>query len=72
MIGMGTHDPNINPIAFIPSDKAIDDIYPRSSFQIVDSAFSVNFPDLREDARQHYSRKHGLDGKTTAFRGYAG
>lgn len=67
MICTGTHDPNIDSITFIPSGKAIDDINPGSSVQVVDSALSVNFPYLSVDARQHSLGKHEASIKTIAF-----
>ena len=46
MIGTSANDADIDSIALIPSGKAIDDIDSRPSVEIVDSAFSVNFPYL--------------------------
>ena len=46
MIGTGAHDPNFDPVTFIPSGKAINDIYSGSSVQIIDSALSVSFSHL--------------------------
>lgn len=67
MICTGIHDPNTDSITFIPSGKAIDDINPRSSVQVVDSALPVNFPRLTVDARQNSLGKHEASIKTIAF-----
>lgn len=46
MIGTGADDADIDPVPLIPSGIAIDDIDSRTSVEVVDSAFSVDFPDL--------------------------
>lgn len=46
MIGTGAHDADIDSIALIPSGKAIDDIDSRPGVEVVDSAFSIDFPYL--------------------------
>lgn len=46
MISTGADDPNINPVSFIPTGEAIDDINSIPGIQIVDGALSVDFPHL--------------------------
>lgn len=46
MVGTGADDADIDPIPLIPTGVAINDIDPRPSIEIVDSAFSVDFPYL--------------------------
>lgn len=46
MIGTGADDADIDPIPLIPSGKAIDDIDSGPGVEVVDSAFSVDFPNL--------------------------
>lgn len=46
MIGTGADDADIDPIPLIPSGIAIDDIDSRPGVEVVDSAFSVDFPYL--------------------------
>lgn len=46
MISTGADDANIDPVSFIPTGEAIDDINSVPGIQIVDGAFSVDFPHL--------------------------
>lgn len=46
MISTGADDANIDPVSFIPTSEAIDDINSVPGIQIVDGAFSVDFPHL--------------------------
>lgn len=47
MISTGADDPNVDPVSFIPTGEAIDDINSVPGIQIVDRAFSVDFPHLQ-------------------------
>jgi hypothetical protein len=47
MIGSRGDHSDIDPVTLIPASIAIDDIDPVSSVEIVDSTFTVYFPDLR-------------------------
>ena len=46
VICTSTDDSDIDSIPFVPSGKAIDDIYSISGIQIINSTFSVDFPHL--------------------------
>ena len=46
MISPGADDSNIDAVSLIPSCKAIYNIDSIPGVQIVDSAFSIDFPDL--------------------------
>lgn len=48
MIGAGTDDSNADSVLLVPAGIAIDDVYPCSRIEIVDSAFAIDFPDLRK------------------------
>ena len=46
MIGSGADDAHVDPITFIPTCKAIDDVDPISGVEIIDCTLSVDAPDL--------------------------
>lgn len=39
-------DTDIDPIAFVPSCEAVDDVYSISCVQVVNGTLTVDFPDL--------------------------
>lgn len=49
MVGSCTDNANIYPVSFIPTRKAVNNINSISGVEIVDSAFSVDQPDLSEN-----------------------
>jgi hypothetical protein len=51
-----TDNANVDSVTLVPSSKAIDDINAVSCVQIVDSSFSVDFPDLLHVPLAFYSR----------------
>lgn len=46
MIRSGADDSDIDTVALVPSGEAINDVYSVAGVQIVDRAFSIDFPDL--------------------------
>ena len=48
MVGSSRDDSNINPVTLVPASEAIDDIDTISSVEVVDGAFTVDFPDLSQ------------------------
>lgn len=49
MVGTGADDPDADSVALVPAGKAIDDVDAVSGVEIVDSAFSVDSPDLNRN-----------------------
>ena len=47
MISSSTYDSHTDTVALIPASIAINDIDSVAGIQVVDGAFSVDFPDLR-------------------------
>lgn len=50
MVGSCADDPDFDPIPLIPTGKAIDNVNAISGIQVVDRAFTVDFPDLQINA----------------------
>ena len=50
MVSTGADDSDIDPISLVPAGIAIDNVDPVSCVQVVDSAFSVDSPDLHDIA----------------------
>lgn len=48
MVGSGADDPDIDTVTLVPSCEAIDNIDTIPGIQVVDCAFSVDFPDLQD------------------------
>lgn len=48
MVGTRADDAHVDPVAFIPASEAIDDVDAVAGVEVVDSAFSVDAPDLYE------------------------
>ena len=46
MVGSRAHDPDVDPVALIPTSESIDDVNAISGVQVIDCSFSVDFPDL--------------------------
>ena len=48
MVRSCADDSDVDSVAFIPSSKTIDDVNAIPCVQVIDSAFSVDFPDLTQ------------------------
>ena len=46
MIRSGANDANVDAIPFVPSCKTVDDVNSIPGVKVVDSALSIDFPDL--------------------------
>lgn len=46
MVGASTDDSNVDSVSLVPTRISIDNINAISGIEIIDSSFSVNFPDL--------------------------
>jgi len=57
VVGTSANDSNLDPVFFIPSCKAVDDINAISCVQVINSTFSVNSPYLRNAISKVYPQK---------------
>jgi hypothetical protein len=51
MVGTGANDSDIDPVPLIPASEAVDNVDAISGVEVVDSAFSVDAPDLPRKAK---------------------
>lgn len=56
MVGSSTDDSNVDSVSLVPASISVDDINAISCIEIIDSSFSVDFPDLLE-----YMLDFGID-----------
>ena len=52
MVGTSANNPDVDPVAFVPSCKSINDVNAATGVQVVNSTFSVDPPDLNNE-NQH-------------------
>jgi hypothetical protein len=48
MVGASTDDSNVDSVSLVPASISVDDINAISCVEIIDSSFTVDFPDLFE------------------------
>lgn len=48
VVGTSAHNADIESIALVPPGKAVNDIDAISGVEVVDGAFSIDAPDLRQ------------------------
>ena len=56
VVGSSTDDSNVDSVSLVPASISVDDINAISCIEIIDSSFSVDFPDLLE-----YMLDFGID-----------
>ena len=56
MVGSSTDDSNVDSVSLVPASISVDNINAISCIEIIDSSFSVDFPDLLE-----YMLDFGID-----------
>ena len=68
MVGTSTNDPDVDAISLIPPCKAIHHIDAVTCVQVVDSTFSINFPDLRRETEVRKAKEARDKGSMRAWR----
>jgi hypothetical protein len=48
VVGAGAHDANVDSIALVPAGKTIDNVDTFSGIEVINSALSVDAPDLMQ------------------------
>jgi len=49
MVGTSANNTDVDPVAFIPSCKSINDVNAATGVQVIDGTFSVDSPNLHEN-----------------------